>query len=94
VIVKETSVNVREQKSRLSHYLRLAKAGESVEITDRRHTVGRIVPTILPVGRSNRGDGALGTVALEQPKNSNAGRPVRASKANGLSQTCWLKIAM
>ena len=50
VIVKETSVNVRELKSRLSHYLRLAKAGESVEITDRGTPVGRIVPTILPVG--------------------------------------------
>ena len=42
-------MNVRELKSRLSHYLRLAKAGESVEITDRGTPVGRIVPTILPV---------------------------------------------
>lgn len=42
-------MNIRELKSRLSHYLRLAKAGESVEITDRGTPVGRIVPTILPV---------------------------------------------
>ena len=48
-IVKQTSVNIRELKSRLSHYLRLAKAGESVEITDRGTPVGRIVPTVLPV---------------------------------------------
>lgn len=48
-IVKQTSVNIRELKSRLSYYLRLAKAGEAVEITDRGTPVGRIVPTVLPV---------------------------------------------
>jgi prevent-host-death family protein len=47
--VKETSVNIRELKSRLSHYLRLAKAGEAVEITDRGTPVGRTVPTVAPV---------------------------------------------
>ena len=31
----QTSVNIRELKSRLSHYLRLTKAGESVVITER-----------------------------------------------------------
>jgi prevent-host-death family protein len=47
--VKQTSVSIRELKSRLSHYLRLAKAGESVEITNRGTPVGRIVPAVLPV---------------------------------------------
>lgn len=47
--MKRTSVNVRELKSRLSHYLRLAKAGESVEITERGIPIGRIVPTAVPV---------------------------------------------
>jgi prevent-host-death family protein len=42
-------VNVRELKSRLSHYLRLTKAGESVEITERGTPIGRIVPTTAPV---------------------------------------------
>ena len=37
-------VSVRELKSRLSHYLRLTKAGESVVITDRGVPIGRIVP--------------------------------------------------
>lgn len=47
--MKQTTVNVRELKSRLSHYLRLAKAGESVEITERGVPIGRIVPTGAPV---------------------------------------------
>lgn len=46
--MKQTTVNVRELKSRLSHYLRLAKAGESVEITERGVPIGRIVPTSAP----------------------------------------------
>ncbi|MSQ74039.1 MAG: type II toxin-antitoxin system prevent-host-death family antitoxin [Betaproteobacteria bacterium] len=37
-------VSIRELKSRLSHYLRLTKAGESVVITDRGIPIGRIVP--------------------------------------------------
>ncbi len=47
--MKQTTVNIRELKSRLSHYLRLAKAGESVEIMERGTPIGRIIPTALPV---------------------------------------------
>lgn len=47
--MKQTTVNVRELKSRLSHYLRLTKAGESVEITERGTPIGRIVPTTAPI---------------------------------------------
>jgi len=47
--MKETRVNIRELKSRLSHYLRLAKAGESVEIMERGTPIGRIIPTARPV---------------------------------------------
>jgi len=47
--MKHTTVNIRELKSKLSHYLRLAKAGESVEITERGTPIGRIVPTTLPI---------------------------------------------
>ncbi len=47
--MKQTTVNVRELKSRLSYYLRLAKAGESVEITERGTPIGRIVPTSAPI---------------------------------------------
>lgn len=45
-----TQVSIRELKSRLSHYLRLTKAGESVVITERGTPIGRIVPTAAPTG--------------------------------------------
>ncbi len=48
-MTKQTSVNVRELKSRLSHYLRMAKAGKSVEIMERGTPIGRIIPTALPI---------------------------------------------
>jgi prevent-host-death family protein len=47
--MQQITVSVRELKTRLSHYLRLAKAGESVEITERGIPIGRIVPTGAPV---------------------------------------------
>lgn len=40
----QSRVSIRELKSRLSHYLRLTRRGESVVITDRGVPVGRIVP--------------------------------------------------
>lgn len=47
--MKQTTVNVRELKARLSHHLRLAKAGEAVEITERGIAIGRIVPVAAPI---------------------------------------------
>jgi prevent-host-death family protein len=47
--MKQTTVNIRELKSRLSHYLRLTKAGKTVEITERGTPIGRIVPTAAPI---------------------------------------------
>ena len=44
IAMGEARVSIRELKSRLSHYLRLTRAGESVVITDRGVPVGRIVP--------------------------------------------------
>lgn len=44
-------VSIRELKSRLSHYLRLARKGESVVITDHGVPIGRIVP----IGRDRTG---------------------------------------
>lgn len=40
----QSVVSIRELKSRLSHYLRLARSGEPVVITDRGVPVGRLVP--------------------------------------------------
>jgi prevent-host-death family protein len=42
--MSEIIVSIGEIKSRLSHYLWLAKAGQIVEITERGKPVGRIVP--------------------------------------------------
>jgi antitoxin (DNA-binding transcriptional repressor) of toxin-antitoxin stability system len=40
--MKEATAGIRELKSRLSHYLRLVKAGRIVEVTERGRTVARI----------------------------------------------------
>ena len=42
----QTSVSIRELKSRLSHFLRLTKEGASLIITDRGTPIGRIVPIV------------------------------------------------
>ena len=42
--MNQSLVSIRELKSRLSYYLRLAFSGESVVITDRGVPIGRIVP--------------------------------------------------
>lgn len=42
--MSQITVSIRELKSRLSHYLRLTRAGATVVITDRGVPVGRIVP--------------------------------------------------
>ncbi len=47
--MEPTRVNVKELKNRLSYYLRLTKAGRTVEITERGKPIGRILPVTLPV---------------------------------------------
>jgi prevent-host-death family protein len=47
--MSQLQVGVRELKSRLSHYLRQVKAGQSVVITERGQPVGRIVPISQPL---------------------------------------------
>ena len=39
-----TMVGVRELKNRLSHYLRDVKAGRSITITERGHSVAVLIP--------------------------------------------------
>lgn len=45
----ERRVGIRELKARLSKYLRDAKAGYSITITDRGKPVGRLVPPDQPL---------------------------------------------
>ena len=66
--MKATSVSIRELKSRLSHYLRLAKAGETVEITERGVPIGRIVPNAMPVEDRIRTMADSGLLAWDQHK--------------------------
>ena len=47
----QSPVSIRELKSRLSHYLRLTRKGESVVITDRGVPIGRIVPMGQDLGQ-------------------------------------------
>lgn len=47
--MSQTTVSVRELKSRLSRYLRLVRNGESVLITDRGVPAGHIVPVGRPL---------------------------------------------
>jgi len=47
--VTETTVGVRELKTRLSEYLRMVRTGETILITDRGQPVGRIVPANQPL---------------------------------------------
>ena len=52
--MSEVTVGVRELKSRLSQYLRQAKAGNTVVITERGRQVGRIVPAGLSLEKRLR----------------------------------------
>ncbi len=47
--METVKVSIRELKNRLSHYLRLAKAGRTVEIAERGRPIGRIVPIPPPL---------------------------------------------
>jgi len=85
----QTSVNIRELKSRLSHYLRLTKAGEFVVITERGTPIGRIVPTATPVKERMEAMAQAGLV-LWNKKNLKAMLPV--AKVHGKNTVADLLI--
>ena len=55
-------VGLRELKNRLSEYVRLVRAGEHVQVTDRGQVVAELVPPAPPKGR----DLAAGLAELER----------------------------
>jgi len=38
-------IGIRELKTRLSHYLRLAQAGQTIQVTDRGHVIAMVTST-------------------------------------------------
>jgi prevent-host-death family protein len=87
--MKATMVNVRELKSRLSHYLRLTKAGEIVAITERGVPVDRIVPTVLPVEDRVEVTARSGLLAWNQRK---LGRHAPAVRLRGTKTVAELLV--
>lgn len=55
-------VGLRELKNRLSEYVRLVRAGEHVQVTDRGQVVAELIPPASATGR----DPAAGLAALER----------------------------
>jgi len=55
-------VGLRELKNRLSEFVRLVRAGEHVQITDR----GQVVALLIPSGRAKGGDPAAALAELER----------------------------
>jgi len=55
-------VGLRELKNRLSEYVRLVRAGEHVQVTDRGQVVAELLPPAPPKGR----DLAAGLAELER----------------------------
>ena len=55
-------IGLRELKNRLSEYVRLVRAGEHVQVTDRGQVVAELMPPTPAKGR----DPAAGLAALER----------------------------
>ncbi len=85
-----TSVGIRELKNRLSHYVRLVKRGEAVQVTDR----GVIVAELRPPGegsidRSNPDVEALlrlGNVTIGEPNRPDLYPRMKSSTKPGTAQ--------
>ena len=61
-------VSIRELKNRLSHYLRLAKGGQTVEITERGKPIGQIVPITPPLEERLQAMAKLGLLVRGEGK--------------------------
>ncbi len=68
-----TSVGIRELKNRLSHYVRLVKRGEAVQVTDR----GVVVAELRPPGEGNIDRSNPDVEALLRLGNVTIGEPNR-----------------
>lgn len=66
-------VSIRDMKNRLSEYLRLARRGQDVVITDRGRPVARLVPVGPEV--SEEADTVARTLALPWVRPGKGGKP-------------------
>ncbi|HEX7327395.1 MAG TPA: type II toxin-antitoxin system prevent-host-death family antitoxin [Casimicrobiaceae bacterium] len=87
--MKPTVVSIRELKSQLSRYLRLTKAGETVEITDRGIPIGRIVPNSTPVVDRVTAIAQSGLLAWNQRK---LGRRMPSARVRGKKTVAELLV--
>lgn len=59
---RRRTVGLRELKNHLSRYVRLVRAGQHVQVTDR----GQVVAELLPPGAAQNGERHPGLAALER----------------------------
>jgi len=83
---KVLRVSIRELKNRLSHYLRLTKRGEIVEITDRGKPIGRIVPLGSGLEERLEAMAELGLLVRSEGKFSPKTPPARARKGKSVAE--------
>ena len=81
--MSETTVTVRDLKYRLEHYLRLARSGQTVWITESGVPIGRIVPIADPI--DNRLQAMVRDGSLEW--NGSRLRPARPVERTAGSRT-------
>ncbi len=84
--MKDARVSIRELKSRLSYYLRLAKAGQTVEITERGTPIGRIVPVGVPVQHRLEAMARLGFLVRSEGKLERRMPVARARKRGSVAE--------
>lgn len=77
------SVGIRELKNNLSKYLRLVKSGETILITERGKSIGRIIPEKPSLEERMQGLVAAGIVRWNGKKFS-PGKPVAINRGPGL----------
>lgn len=85
--MESVQVSICELENRLSHYLRLTKAGQTVEITEWRKPIGRIVPITPPLEERLETMAKLGLLIRGEGK-----LPPRVARARGPKSVADLLI--
>ena len=78
------SVGIRELKNNLSRYMRLVKGGETILITERGKSIGRIIPEGISLEARLEGLVAAGFISWNGKKLP-PGKPVAINRGPGLA---------